>query len=513
MTTTKILVVEDESVVALDLQGRLMGLGYEVPAIVSSGEEAIHRAEALQPDLVLMDIKLKGKMDGVQAAEQIRTRFDIPVVYLTAYADGATLQRAKITEPYGYLLKPLKERDLHTTIEMGLYKHRMERRLRESEQWLAITLKSIGDGVIATDGEGSIQFMNPVAEALTGWKEEQAQGRELDEVFQIRDGETGERGESLVEAVLGEGRVVHLKEGTLLIARDGSETPIDDSAAPIRDEKGNISGMVLVFRDTAERVRAQEAERRHAVELQARNEELDAFAQTVAHDLKNPLNLVAGFSRVLQEDYATMLEEEIQQSLAFIVENALKMDKIIEELLLLAGVRQMEAQTEPLDMGGIVTEAQRRLAHMIEEHQTEIRAPNEWPLALGYGPWIEEVWVNYLSNGIKYGGRPPRLTLGAKRLTDGDVCFWVRDNGPGLTQEEQERLFTPFTQLKRIGGNGHGLGLSIVQRIIQKLGGQVGIVSQVGRGSLFTFTLPGVPNPLEVETGGPATDQVGVGMG
>ncbi len=156
-------------------------------------------------------------------------------------------------------------------------------------------------------------------------------------------------------------------------------------------------------------------------------------------------------------------------------------------------MRQMDnAELVPMNMSHIVTEAKQRLLQMIETHQPEISLPDEWPTALGYAPWVEEVWVNYLSNAIKYGGRPPRLRLGAKTMPDGAVCFWIQDNGPGLTREDQARLFTPFTQLDRIRANGHGLGLSIVQRIVEKLNGQVGVVSQVGHGSVFTFTLPGV---------------------
>ena len=131
-----------------------------------------------------------------------------------------------------------------------------------------------------------------------------------------------------------------------------------------------------------------------------------------------------------------------------------------------------------------------RLAHMIEEHQTEIILPGTWPVALGYDPWVEEVWVNYLSNAIKYGGQPPHVELGATAQADGMVRFWVRDNGSGLTPEEQARLFTPFTRLDQVRAKGHGLGLSIVWRIVEKLGGQVGVESEIGRGSVFTFTLP-----------------------
>jgi two-component system sensor histidine kinase/response regulator len=178
-----------------------------------------------------------------------------------------------------------------------------------------------------------------------------------------------------------------------------------------------------------------------------------------------------------------------------------KMNNIINELLLLANVRQVEevARTS-LDMASIVAEAQKRLGDLIEEHQAEIIVPQTWPLVKSYGPWVEEVWVNYISNAIKYGGQPPRVELAAsppltspsraEGIDEGHVRFEVRDNGPGLTPDEQARLFTPFTRLDQARAKGHGLGLSIVRRIVEKLGGQVGVDSQIGQGSVFTFTLP-----------------------
>ena len=236
--------------------------------------------------------------------------------------------------------------------------------------------------------------------------------------------------------------------------------------------------------------RLVEALRRHAVELQARNEELDAFAHTVAHDLKNPLSLAIGFAEVLEVDYATISDEELHHYLRTVARNMRKMSSIVDELLLLAKARKMEVKMGPLDTASIVAEARQRLAPMIEEYQGEVIWPDTWPVALGYGPWVEEVWVNYLSNGIKYGGRPPRVELGATVQVDGMVCFWVRDNGHGLTPEEQARLFTPFTRFDQASAKGHGLGLSIVRRIVEKLGGRVGVESGAGGNSTFWFTLP-----------------------
>jgi signal transduction histidine kinase len=226
-------------------------------------------------------------------------------------------------------------------------------------------------------------------------------------------------------------------------------------------------------------------------ELQARNDELDAFAHTVAHDLRGPLTSVIGLAMMLEKEYAPTAE--LRKWLAVIARSGRKMDNIIEELLLLAGVRQaQEVIIEPLDMGHVVAVSLERLAEMIDKYEAEVILPASWPPALGYGPWLEEVWVNYLSNGLKYGGHPPRLELGATPDKAGTIRFWIQDNGPGLTLAEQERLFMPFERLAQVSAKGHGLGLSIVRRIVEKLGGEVGVASVPGQGSRFSFTLAGV---------------------
>jgi signal transduction histidine kinase len=241
--------------------------------------------------------------------------------------------------------------------------------------------------------------------------------------------------------------------------------------------------------------RAEAALQQHALELQVRNEELNAFAHTVAHDLQNPLSLIIGFSSSLNDGYDSMAPEEMEMCASNILSASLKMSNIIEELLLLAGVRQKEVVPEPLEnMADLVAGSKERLLTMIQDQQAEIVGPDKWPVALGYGPWIEEVWTNYISNAIKYGGDPPRVEVGATTHDNGKIQFWVRDNGPGLTPEEQERLFTPFTRLHQVRAKGHGLGLSIVHRIVEKLGGEVGVESEgvPGQGSIFSFTLPSV---------------------
>jgi signal transduction histidine kinase len=235
-------------------------------------------------------------------------------------------------------------------------------------------------------------------------------------------------------------------------------------------------------------------------ELEARNEELDAFAHTVAHDLKNPLNSVVGYAEVLAEKYNSLPADVTRRFLEIIAENGHKMGTIITELLLLSSVRGVDdVETHPLEMGRIVLEASRNLGQLIDDYNAQFTLPESWPVAVGYGPWIEVVWTNYLSNAIKYGGHPPKVELGAEELPGSalappTVRFWVHDNGPGLSPEEQARLFTPFERLHQTRVPGHGLGLSIVQRVVTKLGGQVGVESDntEGQGCTFYFTLPGL---------------------
>jgi PAS domain S-box-containing protein len=259
MTPARVLIVEDERIVARDIQNRLTQLGYEVVGVTRFGEEAVRLADQLRPDLVLMDIRLEGGMDGVDAALEIRRRAPVPIVYLTAYTDDDTLRRARVTEPLGYILKPFEERELRTVIEMALYKHQAERKLRESERRYAVTLSSIGDAVIATDNEARIAFMNPVAGALTGWPEGEAASRPVGEVFRVINEHTREPAEGPVSKVLRLGTVVGLDNHAVLLARDGREVPIEDCGAPIIDDLGHITGVVLVFHDATQRRRAQEA--------------------------------------------------------------------------------------------------------------------------------------------------------------------------------------------------------------------------------------------------------------
>jgi len=182
-----ILIVEDEKIVAMDIAGSLKSVGYQVSGIVASGKEAIDLVERTPPDLILMDIRIKGDIDGIKTAEIIQSHHDIPIVYLTAFADEDTLSRARITAPYGYIIKPFDKKTAHTIIEISLYKNSMEKKIKENERWLSKILQYSGDAMIATDAYGKIKLMNKVAEIETGWKSEEGTGRDINDVLKLTD--------------------------------------------------------------------------------------------------------------------------------------------------------------------------------------------------------------------------------------------------------------------------------------------------------------------------------------
>jgi PAS domain S-box-containing protein len=250
MENPTIMIVEDEIVVAMELEEKLKHMGYQVGAIVSSGEAAVSGAEANPPDLILMDIRLQGSVDGIQAASLIRNHHDVPVIYLTAYADDATLNRAKLTEPFGYLIKPFSEKELRTTIEISLYKHQQDRETKQTTQYFAETVRLLAAALIITDNTGAIKYMNHVGEVLTGWKQDEAVGRPLPEVYALKDPETGGIMEKPVPMPLKMGGVSGISTNTL-ISRSETEVNIESCVKPLFSDEGAFSGIVLTFQEVA----------------------------------------------------------------------------------------------------------------------------------------------------------------------------------------------------------------------------------------------------------------------
>lgn len=253
MPSTGVLVVEDEVITGRVIAEELSLLGYTVTDIASTDDEVWMSLSKSKPDLVLMDIILKGsRQDGVEIATLLRRDYGIPVVYITAHTDVASLERAKQSEPFGYLVKPFNERDLHVAIETAIYKHRMEHQLALREAQLTTILNSTHDAVIATDSIAAVTYMNPAAENLTGWPTAEAIGKNITEILRLIDTTNGKQIHP-VSTVLQYGEVVYLHDSTIIIDRNGVSKPVSDSASPIYSTTGIIDGTVLVMSDMTER--------------------------------------------------------------------------------------------------------------------------------------------------------------------------------------------------------------------------------------------------------------------
>ncbi|MDF5725149.1 MAG: diguanylate cyclase [Rhizonema sp. PD37] len=253
MLAPKVIVVEDEEIIALDITSRLQKLGYHVLETTNSSEGVLEKVAERNPNIVLINVGLAGEMNGVQVTDIIQNSFQVPVIFLTNCSEKPKLSKKQLGEPFSYILKPFAERDLHVAIEMTLYKHKIEKRLQEEKQKLRAIVNSMGSGVIITDTNSRIQTINPVAEALTGWHKNEAFGKDLMQVLNLVNQDTGEVIENLVKEVIERNAVMPIPDNCILIAKNGTKIPIGDSIAPVRDRNGNITGTVLVFQDITQR--------------------------------------------------------------------------------------------------------------------------------------------------------------------------------------------------------------------------------------------------------------------
>ncbi len=374
--------------------------------------------------------------------------------------------------------------------------YRSEQAQRKVEEEFRITLYSIGDGGIAADRESRVRQMNPVAENLTGWTEAEARGKPLDEVFRIVNEETRAVVENPVEGVLREGQVVGLANHTLLIARDGTERPIADSAAPIRDESGAVTGVVLVFRDqTAERAalkaladRTVQLERANR-ELVSLNAELDDFTNMASHDLQEPLRALTTFSDLLGKDLGHSLPERAAQDLGFITEAAKRMQTLIHDLLALARVGRIAKEREKVSLHECADQALEASAMRVKETGAEVTR-DELPVLWGDSTLLTQLYQNLIGNALKFSGKQRPIIRLTVEEREGKQIFGAQDNGIGIEPKYAQQIFQPF---KRLHGQaeyeGSGIGLAICRKIVERHGGKIWVESELGKGAHFRFTI------------------------
>ena len=514
--TENILIVEDEQLIAVDVQEKLHRLGYPVPAIAQSGAEALRCARSTPFDLVLMDIRLRGGMDGIATAQALKTEFETPVVFMTAHADQETINRAKLTEPLGYVVKPVSDDDLRSTVQISLHRHHMERRVRTSEAWLSATLHSVGDGIVATDTTGEIVFMNPVAEKLTGWRGVDAQGRMLLEILTLLEESGGRPARNPVfELVPGESRCYQL------VSRHGGETvvevrcfenrapatslrrrpPMPPGASPrpgsVADKlaagvPNDLLGIVVVLRDVTTRRQLEE----RLVQAQ-RMEAVANLAGGLAHDFNNRLTVILGYAA----DLCARIGGENRGAALEIGAAASEAASITSQLLLLS--RRSEVRFEVLKVDEVVGEMQPILSRSLDKIRTVATDLNSSAGSVRCDRHqLKQVLLNLALNArdaMPTGGTL-RIQTAIQEIEPESrdarlyhpgryVRIRVTDTGSGMDKALLARIFEPLFSTEKTGV-GAGLGLSVVHSIIAQSGGYIVAESEIDRGTTFQILLP-----------------------
>jgi PAS domain S-box-containing protein len=491
-----ILVVEDVGQEASATEEQLRALGYAVSAIVGSADEAHQVASTRCPDLVLMDIRIAGALDGIDAALMLQQTFGVPVVFVTGYADDKTLDRAKRAGPVGYLVKPYTRSDLRVAIELGLHTHALSTKLREREHWFSTTLRSIGDGVLAVDALGLITFVNAAAEAMLGAKSAALTGRALNDVVHFRADATGEAVPSPVTLALRTGRIARLPRGTSLVTADERARPIDDTATPILSETGSTLGAVLIFKDVTERLRL-EAQLADAARLAA----VGTLAAGVAHEINNPLAAVLGnVSYALtslgdicaQQPALSGLLDDVVAALRDATTGTERAATIVVELR--ESVRPTPGELRGVNVAEVAALAFRLMGSEVDGRARRVLRVPEDLFVMADELRLSQVLVNLLANAVHAtpeGAVANEISIEAHAAGE-RVVIRVGDSGVGMSPDLQHRVFEPFFSTKE-PGVGMGLGLSLVHGFVTSFGGTIALRSELGRGTTFEISLPAAP--------------------
>ena len=492
----QILVVEDETVVALDMKNRLERLGYEVIEILDSGEDAITYLENNTPDIILMDIKLKGKIDGITAAEEIRKSKSVPVVYITAYSDRKTFERAKDTEAFGYILKPFQERELLISIEMSMYKHKMEQKLRRSESMFRNLFTNSSDAMITCDMDGKINLVNKTAENIFGWEQKQIQERPISYLFpgynrntimqnvkEIKDNPSSESIHSEIEAMRKDGSVF--------------QSEIGFSLGGTKEE----NFIICSIRDTTERVEFEAALKQAKLSAEEANRAKTEFLTNMSHELRTPLNSIMGMTELSMD----MVENpEVREYMAISLQSAHSLLMLINSILDFSKIEagKLEVVNTEFNPREIVEEAVSAFMGQAAKKGILLLSrvdPNIPDSIIGDSGKLKQILLNLVGNAIKFtrqGRVMAEAVLASREERDGndtaDIIFRVRDTGGGIQEDKIESVFEVFTQadgsVTRVHG-GSGLGLAICKRISELLGGNIAVEETGPKGTTFRVSL------------------------
>jgi two-component system, cell cycle sensor histidine kinase and response regulator CckA len=497
MSATQILVVEDERLVATAIQNELEQFGYQVSGIASSAGEAVEKAIECKPDLVLMDIHLKGEIDGIDAARKIHSYCGVPIVYLSAFSDPETVARASGISAYGYLLKPYEERELQTTIEMAVAKRRAEQKLEETQRWLSAIHNSIQDGVVAIDSHHYIQFMNPTADALTGWKN-QAAGQPISSVCKFAaDNQPLELGK-LIDTVVRENRTQELPLGTTMNSRDGRSTPVEGAFSPIFDSRSNLLGTVLVVRDISPRLKLELLERQneHRMRQAQKFEAVSRVAGGLSQNLSHLLTAILGDTSLaltsLPEDAES---HELLERVEAASQRAAQLVQRLHVFSLTA--LRPDRQLHSVDLGRLVSSCLNEISGRFQSRFTFTHCPHLWRIAADE-PLLGQAILELLFNAreVRPAGERVNVNVDNVEMTESDLAGNPqRRPGPfvrlrfGNDDSSTEKL-APATSKEFSTNQPGGLGMALVTAVVESHHGWVESQNRAGGAPRVDLYLP-----------------------
>lgn len=485
---TRILIVEDESIVAIDLKKTLENSGYEIIAVVRSGELAVKKAVELEPDIILMDIMLEGKITGIEAAAEIRSKKDIPVIYLTAYANESTLAQAKLTQPFGYILKPFDEKNLISTIEMAVYKHKLDRRLKENEERYRKLVEKSPVAIGILNGR-RIVYANPYAVKMFGASsEEDLKSRSI---FDFIPGEFAERVKNSIQKIIMEGEVVE-ESSEKLLTLDGRTLDVELKAIPTFYLDKPV--VQVVIRDVTELNRKEEERTNYTEKLKKMNETKDKFLSLISHDLKSPFNSMMGYTEILKNEIDDLSKEERDVFIGSVYESTRHIYNLLNDLLEFSKFYLGMTKIEPkeIKIKNLVDQNIEFLSAAAKQKGIVIKnCINSDYIVLAEEDMLNSILRNLVTNAVKFTGKGGKIEISAEKEND-YLNISVSDNGIGMDEQTKQTIFDIISKKSRPGTNeeeGTGLGLILAKEFVEKNGGKISVASEPGSGTTFTFNL------------------------
>jgi hypothetical protein len=503
MPNDSIMIVEDEILVAKNLQNILISDGYDVPCICDNGQEAIEKARDLNPTLVLMDIMIKGKHDGIDTADYLFSRLNIPVVFLTAYGDKNTLERAKSAEPYGYLIKPISDGILKTTIQMAIQKHKLETKVRENEELLSIIFNCIDMAVLVINNDLTVKYSNPAAEVLLSNKQSSIRGKYINDLVTLLASEKPVDINELIKNAKNKNEKYDLLSEYYLTKKDHNKIAVDGSIIPLHNEAGKSGGILLILRDISLNKKIESDILRFE-----KLESLSILAGGIAHDFNNMLTVLIGNLAFCRQKDLTPdeLDKYLEES-----ENAcLRAKELTHQLMAFSKTGTLNIKTSSIKK---ILKSESSFIMHGSQINVEYKLPESLYMVDVDETQIEQVIQNILINAREAMFDGGTLTISAENISlKGEsslnsmfkmtplkkgnyVKVTISDNGPGISKNNLKRIFDPYFTTKP---NGTGLGLATAYNILKNHRGMITVESELGNGTSFTLYIPASENMDEV---------------